>query len=67
MDKVNNPSTTLASIESKSNLLSIENLFTNESSPVLPSIVNVSESTEMSIDFLLKPGTFNFIVAPSSS
>ena len=43
MDKVNKPSTTLASIESKSNLLSIENLFTNESSSVLPSIVNVSE------------------------
>ena len=67
MDKVNKPSTTLASIESKSNLLSIENLFTNESSSVLPSIVNVSESTEMSIDYFLKPGTFSFIVAPSSS
>ena len=67
MDKVNKPSTTLASIKSKSNLLSIEYLLVKESSSVLPSIVNVSESTETSIDFLLKPGTFNFIVAPSSS
>ena len=30
-------------------------------------MVRCSESTEISIDFLLKPGTFNFIVAPSSS
>ena len=54
-------------MESKSNLLSIAYLLVKESSSVLPSMVRYSESTEMSIDFLLKPGTFNFIVAPSSS
>jgi len=54
-------------MESKSNLLSIAYLLVKESSSVLPSMVRCSESTEMSIDFLLKPGTFNFILAPSSS
>ena len=49
-------------MESKSNLLSIEYLLVKESSSVLPSIVRCSESTEMSIDFLLKLSTFNFIV-----
>ena len=53
-------------MESKSNLLSTAYFLVKESSSVFPSMVNVSESTEMSIDFLLKPGTFNFIVAPSS-
>ena len=41
-------------MESKSNLLSTAYFLVNESSSVLPSIVKVSESTEMSIDFLLK-------------
>ena len=40
-------------MESKSNLLSIENLLVKESSSVLPSIVRCSESTEMSIDFFI--------------
>ena len=46
MDKVSNPSTTFASMESKSYFVSMEYFFTNESSSVFPSMVNVSESTD---------------------
>ena len=45
-------------MESKSYLLSIEYLLVKESSSVLPSMVRYSESTETSIDFLLKSVTF---------